>query len=100
MIRGTTPSIRIKMSGYEVDKLSTIHVTLRQQDVILTKTDNEIEIDPEENEIEIKLTQEDTLMFNAGVLLIQVRAVTLYDDAIASAVYETTIGQVLEEGVI
>lgn len=100
MRRGTSPSISFKIKGYDVADFDTVHVTIRQNDIILTKTEAELDIGQYYNTITCNLSQKETLMFKAGVIEIQLRAITKYDDAFASPIYETTLDRILEEGII
>lgn len=100
VIRGTSPTFRFKVSNYDVEKMEEIHVTFRQNDTILTKEDYFIEKNVEDNRIDVLLTQEETLMFSDGIVLCQIRILSIYDDAFATKVFEITWNKVLEEGVI
>ena len=101
MRRGTTPTLILPITGLDVSELKTIYVTIEQDSLEVTKTNDEILIDTEENVIKVPLSQEETLKFKVGVANVQIRGL-LEDDAtaIASNIKTLKIGDVLLDGVI
>lgn len=101
MRRGTTPTITIKIKGsLNVELLKTIIVTFKQGDVEVDITGEDAEIDAENNTIKVRLTQKDTLAFKKGQISIQVRALTYTEDALASAIINKSLDDILYEGEI
>lgn len=100
MYRGTTPTITI-----ETDTDLT-----RAQYVVVTMEDfdgNEISVDSKSGNMKItstaisaKFTQEQTLSLSQGKVRIQIRAVDLSGNAIASNIMSASIDDVLKDGVI
>jgi len=100
VIRGTSPTFRFKINNYDVENMSQVHITFRQDSNILTKNDSAIEKNLSDNRLDVLLTQEETLQFGAGIVLCQIRIISIYDDAFASKIFEIPWNKVLEEGVI
>lgn len=100
MKRGTTPTLKLKVTGIDVSILTSIYITLEQGIKELTKSGDDVVVDPEENALYIYLTQEETLDFKDGDAKIQLRAITDNDTAIASNIKTVPIGHILKEGVI
>ena len=98
MRRGTTPTLRINVKGVEVDKLTSIYLTLKQGNVELEKTN--VEIDTENNRLIVDLSQEETLMFDAGGIKVQFRAILENGRAVASNIVLSNMNEILKEGVI
>lgn len=99
MRRGTTPTLKIKVKGIDIKQFSSIYVTFRQGDIEITKTNEDIEIEPE-NTLSIWLSQEDTLAFSRGHVDVQIRAVTENKVVVASGIKMLFMEQILKEGVI
>ena len=97
----TTPTLTITLDGVLVDNLGSIYVTFEQNDKELTKTNDAMVKDIENNTISIAFTQEDTLFFSQGRVDCQLRAL-LKDGttAIASKINSFTVEKVLLDGVI
>lgn len=98
MRRGTTPTLKIYLMGIDPDELKNIYVTMKQRNIERTKTNKDIEIDG--NVISVRLSQEDTLDFAAGVVSVQLRATTHSGLAVASAIKNIKADDILKDGVI
>lgn len=103
MRRGTTPTITLKINTeLDLNNVSECWVTLKDNLGAKQKTftiDN-IFIDPELKTIEIAMTQEETLMFNTGVVNIQVRIRLNDDQAYASDIKQIKMQSILKDGEI
>lgn len=95
MRRGTTPTITIQtdidLTEYSV--WVTFEQGTVQKDFIPTKS-------ADGKELEVTLTQEDTLAFSKGDVKIQIRAVDEGGTAIASNIMTAKVNELLKEGVI
>lgn len=101
MYRGTTPTISIQVnSNIDLSKMTEIWVTLKTSAKEKTYGLQNILVYPDDSKIEIKLTQEDTLSFNEGVVKLQVRFLDESDNAYASNIKEICIKQILKDGKI
>lgn len=100
MYRGTTPTIRINInSGDDLTLYKSIFVTFKQMpSVLIEKTKEEIEVSPDS--ITVRLSQEDTLKFSPGTVMVQFRAVDDNGMAIASSIVTVQAERILKEGVI
>lgn len=100
MIRGTTPTLEIRITGIEVAKLKSIYTTLSQHQKQVTKTTEDMTIDEITNTLYVPLSQEDTLTLSRGYVYVQMRAVTKDGQAVASEIVMKTMEEILKEGVI
>ncbi len=100
MTKGTTPTLKIKLSGIETSRLKSIYITLKQGNKEVTKTYDDGIIAESESMLSVPLTQEDTLAFEQGYVYIQLRAMTDNDVAIASKERILVMDGILKEGVI
>lgn len=100
MYRGTTPTIQINVSGSDdLTSYKSIFVTFKQMpSVLIEKTKEEIEVGPDY--VNVYLSQEDTLKFNPGPVMVQLRAVDETGIAIASRIETIHAERILKEGVI
>lgn len=105
--RGTTPEAKLTCKRIDVDILDTIYVTFEQKDkhgcilVSLTKTNDDIRIDTENNSLYVSLTQEETLRFIDNMSIsVQIRAITKSGKKIASNIARDTVYGILMDGVI
>lgn len=105
MRRGTTPTntftTDVNLTG------ATVFVDYEQRgNIILEKTGADLDITVVETQtgttstIELELSQEDTLSFKPGEVLIQIRAVYPDGTAIASNIIRTTAERIIKDGVI
>ena len=97
MRRGSTPT-----NTFEVDldlTAATIFVSYEQNgSIIIEKTGTDLTVTDES--IELTLTQEETLRFRPGEVLIQIRYVFPNGTADASNIIRTTAERILKDGVI
>ena len=91
MIRGTTPTLEIKITGIEVTELESIYVTLSQYQKQVTKQTEDITAEEISNTLYVPLSQE---------VYVQMRAVTKDGLAVASEIVMKTMEEILKEGVI
>ena len=98
MRQGTTPTIVINVNNIDVNTLKSIYVTFEQTGFILTKSMNDIDII--DDQIQIRLSQEETLQFERGKCNVQLRAITNDGNAIASTIVSTNIYRILDKEVI
>ena len=99
MIQGTTPTHRftIPMDASDVQK---VRVTYGQSHkVVLTKENEDCRV--EGNVVSVKLSQEDTLLFDEfSPVQIQLRVLTTGGDALASDLIRVPCGIVLDKEVL
>ena len=100
MIRGTTPTLKLKLNGIETSRLQSIYITLKQGDKEITKNNDDGIVLESDSVLSVALTQRDTLTFEQGYVYIQIRAITTDGLAIASKTRLVFIDDVLREGVI
>ncbi len=74
MRQGTTPTIVINVNNIDLSELKSVYITFEQDGYLLRKDMSQIEI--EDDEIRITLTQEETLKFKKGIVNVQLRAIT------------------------
>lgn len=99
MRRGTTPTLQITISGLEDIQTSKLYLTLKQDSIIIEKTEKDVTIDG--NVLSAELTQEDTLAFIANKnVLLQVRILSASDTAYATNILSIPAGAILKDGVI
>ena len=97
--RATTPKQIFTLDLENVSDLSEILVTYAQRGkIIVQRTKSEMTI--EENKVSFRLTQEETLSFRENIPVeIQVRVFTSDNNALASDIFEVSVGRVLDEEV-
>lgn len=100
MIRGTTPTLKLKLNGIETSRLASVYVTIKQGEKEVTKTNDDGIVAESESVLSVPLAQEDTLTFSQGYVYIQLRAMTTDDLAIASKTRLVLMDDILKEGVI
>lgn len=99
MIRGTTPThtFNLPFDTYLIDKIKISYA--QDGNVVLTKEKDDCTL--QGNSVKVRLTQEETLKFNARYKVqIQVRVLTTESDSLASKIYERSMEDILEEGVL
>ncbi len=100
MRRGTTPTIIIT-AGCDLTDLKSIYITLKQDNVELTKDTEHNQLVIKGNKIHVFLTQVDTLLFKPRLnVQVQMRAVTNNGIVIASSIKPIPVEDILKEGVI
>lgn len=97
MRRGSTPTntftVDIDLTG------ATVFISYEQKGkVVIEKTGEDLTITPES--IVLRLTQEDTLAFTPGDVLIQIRYVFPNGVADGSNIIRTTADRIIKDGVI
>lgn len=99
MRRGTTPTLYIKVNGVEVEKLTSIFLTIKQGTKEMTVREDDIYVNADESRLEVPLTQKETLAFSDGYVNIQLRAM-VDEMAIASDIKTVPMEHILLEGEI
>lgn len=100
MRRGSTPintfTVPIDLSG------ATVFISYEQDSrVVIEKTNSDITFSSDEGyQITLQLTQEDTLKFKSGAVLIQIRYVFPDGTADASDLIKTSFERIIKDGVI
>ena len=102
MIRGTTPTFTFVIRDVLKEIISEIEVTFFQQSSEKTikklYSKEEIAFVPnKDNEVECRLSQEDTLDFNTGLVQIQMRVLTSNGDVCASDIARVRVEKTLSE---
>jgi len=71
MVRGTTPTFRLYLNDEYVDltQAVNVYVSFKQKDTLITKTGEDLDIT--ENEVDVYLSQAETLKFIKGDVEIQ-----------------------------
>lgn len=102
MYRGTTPTINIEVEGAQLSDYADIWITIKQSHITqITRKLSDGSMIIQDNMISFTLTQDETLMFGANnKVRLQLRAITPDGIAVASDIIDTTIGEILKEGVI
>lgn len=99
MIRATTPTHRFTLPFNYAQYVKKILITYSQRgEIVLEKHENDVQIDG--NIVSYKLTQEETKLFSNGDVRIQVRVLTLNNEALASEKYSVHIDNVLNDEVL
>ena len=99
MRRGTTPTLTFALP-FEVSELDAYWITISQRYENIRVDKDDSDCTSSGSTITLQLSQEDTLKLIADKpVYIQIRAL-MDDDAIASEIIETTVEDVLKEGVI
>ena len=101
MKRGTTPTLAFTFP-YAGDTVKQLEVALAQRSgVVLTRTLEQAELDEQAQQLRIRLTQEETMLFSAGYAVeMQIRVLFQDGSAIASDIMTTTVERLLREGVL
>lgn len=97
MIQGTTPTIRVNVKSQNVNLslCSKIRITVVQGETVL-KLDSP-RVTATKNQALVELTQEETLGFNPGVALVQMRWLTADGKAEASRIGKITVYESLDK---
>lgn len=99
MIRATTPTHRFTLPFDYAQYVKKILITYSQRgEIVLEKHENDVQIDG--NIVSYKLTQEETKLFSNGDVRIQVRVLTLNNEALASEQYTLPVTNVLNDEVL
>lgn len=100
MRRGTTPDIIMTLEGIDFECLTDVYITFKQDKNLITKTKQDVSYDEEKKQINVHLTQEDTLSWHNGYVFIQLRALTDSGNAVATDIVQLNVDAILKEGVI
>lgn len=101
MYRGTTPTLYLELdTDLSLANLTELWVTFKTTTVTLTKTLEEVSLDPETKTIIVQLSQEETLKTYNGNCEVQVRFKTETGLAYASTIESIDVERILKEGVI
>lgn len=99
IVRGTTPYVSFTLP-FDVSILKNAYITFSQNDNVIVEK-NLSDCIKNQNVLEVKLTQEDTLKFKAlNNVEIQIRGITNEGEAIASEIRRTYIYKIHKDGVI
>lgn len=92
MIRGTTPTFKLSLDDETVDltAATTVYVTFEQRGNTLTKTGADLTVT--ETEVDVYLTQAETLSFYRGPLEIQLNWVYSGGERACSNIIRISIG--------
>lgn len=99
MIRATTPTHSFTLPFDYNSYVEKILISYFQDDkIVLEKTESDVEIDGKI--VSYKLTQQETNLFSDGIVKIQVRVITLNQDALVSNIYHMAVKDVLNDEVL
>lgn len=90
MTQGTTPTVKLHLNGTEADltDAARVRVIFSQGDQVLKVDGPGPRVEVEPNTVTVTLTQEETLLFSPGTLMVQVRW-TLEDGTTAATLVTT-----------
>lgn len=101
MIRGTTPTFKLMLNDETVDLTQAVNVyaTFKSRDNVLTKTGEDITVTA--NEVDVFLTQKETLAFTESTIQVQlnwtyVDGVRACSNIITVNVQNNLVNEVLE----
>lgn len=97
--RGTTPTLLITTNGIkDLSQCDVLWITLKQGNTEITKEKSDLTISGDE--IELSLTQEETLLFKAGSSVsLQLRAL-IGTEAVASDIKTFRMEDIIKDGII
>lgn len=97
--RGTTPTLEFVLP-FDASQLKEIWVSFKQGSyIVIDKAMNELAVDGKI--VTVHLTQHETLVLSQkNTCAIQVRVLTLDDEALASQIITCAVGDILKDGVI
>lgn len=93
--RGTTPVLKLTLSGISPDEIDVCYLTVQQDDNVLTK-----EVTYVDGYYKADLTQEETLSFRKGSVNIQMKIKTTIGDVVATDIVSRLITDILYEEII
>ena len=98
LYRGTTPSIvlHINNTGFNLSEITVCHVIVCNDSGRNKKIFTDCVIDDQAKTVTVNLTHDDTIQFEKGYLLVQMRA-KVGDVEMASPIMRTQIGDTLED---
>lgn len=99
MIRGSTPTHVFRLP-INTELIKALRITyVQKQKTVLEKTEQDVTMDG--TTISLRLTQEETLAFNAECRVkIQLKVLTVNEEVLASRITEVFVEQVLNEEVL
>ncbi len=101
MTRYTTGSVTLVFEEPGVlENIASVRVTLEQDGHQLTKKDDEVTVNLEDNSVFISLTQEETGSFKEAHVYIQVRIKYTNGQVIASEIERVYMNKILDEEVM
>ena len=103
MIRGTTPTLTMKLPGeVSVSDVASATVSIEQSGKEkITKSISDITKDPDANTLAVKLTQEETLSLSARMqAFVQLKVKTKNGTVIASFATPLTVTDIINEEVM
>jgi len=104
IIRGTTPSLSFHItSELDLAEIAEVWITFKNKYGEIkekTFTHEDVTIDAENNNINLFMTQEDTLEFSDYPQNVQIRLRMNDGLAYASSILEEPIGKILKDGII
>ena len=100
MRRGTTPTLVLTVSNFDLTTAKSLYVTIAQFGNKLTKKSGDSSLKVEADTVSIWLTQEETLSFKSGSAEIQLRGISEGGEAFATEIAHIPVESILLEGVI
>lgn len=98
MHRGTTPT-HVFRTDVDLTKASVLFISYKQNGkVVLEKSLEEVNV--QKTGITVNLTQTETLLFQEGIVMIQIRAKFPDSSAIASSLIRVSAEEILKDGAI
>ncbi|MFU0554850.1 hypothetical protein [Gardnerella vaginalis] len=98
MYRGTTPT-NVFMTDVDLENASVLFVSYKQNGkVVLEKSLEDVSV--KKTLVTVNLTQKETLLFQDGIVTIQIRAKFPDNTAIASNLIRTTAEEIVKDGEI
>lgn len=98
MYRGTTPT-NVFRTDVDLDNASVLFVSYKQNGkVVLEKSLEDVSV--KKTLVTVNLTQKETLLFQDGIVTIQIRAKFPDNTAIASNLIRTTAEEIVKDGEI
>lgn len=98
MRRGTTPSVVFSLKDVKHEDIDNLCLTLKQDKRVLHKTN--FSYDEETELYTVTLTQRETLSFNEGIILIQIKVKDTTGIVFASPIKKIRVKDILCEEVI
>lgn len=97
MIRGTTPTHTFNLS-LDADLIHKVRVLYAQDGKCVLKKENDA-CTKDGCKVSVKLTQEETLLFNEGNVEMQLRVLTPTGDSFSSRIHVVSVDRLLEDEV-
>lgn len=101
MRRGTTPSVSATIKGFPFGDIDNLYFTFCNGQTVIEFEKSDVEIDAANEKITVKLTQEQTLSLDPAYgVQFQIRFKMADGSALCSAIKETSVTEILKDGVI